>query len=90
MVGAESVEKEVAGAVQHGFGGVGAGEGASAAAEPGEEEGGRDGVVEEVEAATGEEAVEAGGDDAVEGALVAAFLAGGVSARGHGAREEPV
>lgn len=64
-VGAEALVEEVAGAVDDDVAGVGGGQGAGPSARLGEEQGRRDGVVEEVEAAAVQEAVEAGHDDSV-------------------------
>jgi len=68
---------------------VGGGQRAGPSASLGEEEGGRDGVVEEVEAAAVQEAVEAGHDDPLTSLCqVATSLAGGCRRRRRGGAEE--
>jgi len=89
-VGAESpLVQEVAGAVDDDMAGVGGGQRAGPSTRLGEEEGGRDGVVEEVEAAAVQEAVEAGHDDPLTSLCqVATSLAGGCRRRRRGGAEE--
>jgi hypothetical protein len=93
-VGAESpLVQEVAGAVDDIMARVGGGQSAGPSARLGEEEGGRDGVVEEVEAAAAaaavQEAVEAGHDDPLTSLCqVATSLAGGCCRRRRGGAQE--
>lgn len=81
VVAAEPVLEQVHGAADDGVRRVGGGGGAGAAAELGEEHRRRDAVLEAVEGAAAEEAVDAGEDDAAVRELEAAVREGGALRR---------